>query len=40
MLPNIAGSPIKVGPMVTVMMKDQVPEHTTVTGGVVVVAVA
>ena len=39
-LPNAAGSPIKVGAMVTVIVRDKVPEHTIVTSGVVVVTVA
>ena len=37
--PIAAGSPIKVGPMVTVVMRDEVPEHTSVMGGIVEVAV-
>ena len=45
MLPNHAdsistGSQIKVEAMVTVMARDEVLEHTIVTGGVVVVEIA
>ena len=37
---DVTGSPIKVGAMVTIAVRDEASEHTTVTGEVVVVAVA